>query len=316
MIRVLFFLFFSIAGLAFAGCADDGKVADVKLYASVTTADLNGVWGFSSSNVWAVGTGGTILHFDGVDWSQVEIETDASLEAIWGPAPDDVWVAGTVEGGAGTGTGVVLHYDGSNWSEVYDAATPLHAVGGVSDDDVYVTGMGQPLHWGGEDWASVDMTGAQALEYTNIWACTADSVFISDLDGVHYYDGVSWTTIAQGWISSQAALDVWAVSSSEAFIAAQGGVMHWDGAQWVNDAPVQDTMLTSIFGSGTTMCSLGYSYAEGSEEDPVLLVHDGTAWSQVDTGSVEVPVADLWAASGGEYFSVGDAGKIARIVVD
>lgn len=32
--------------------------------------NLNGIWGFSSDDIWAVGITGTLLHYDGEDWSQ------------------------------------------------------------------------------------------------------------------------------------------------------------------------------------------------------------------------------------------------------
>ena len=36
---------------------------------SGTTNDLNGVWGTSADNVYAVGYGNTVLHYDGTSWS-------------------------------------------------------------------------------------------------------------------------------------------------------------------------------------------------------------------------------------------------------
>ena len=38
---------------------------------SGTTEFLEGVWGTSASDVWAVGFGGTILHYNGTTWSSV-----------------------------------------------------------------------------------------------------------------------------------------------------------------------------------------------------------------------------------------------------
>ena len=45
---------------------------------SGVTANLNAVWGSAGNDVWAVGAGGTIVHFDGVRWSTV-----ASEGALW-----------------------------------------------------------------------------------------------------------------------------------------------------------------------------------------------------------------------------------------
>jgi hypothetical protein len=46
---------------------------------SGATEDLHAVWGFSATDVYAVGAGGTILHYDGAVWSRVPSPTTADL---------------------------------------------------------------------------------------------------------------------------------------------------------------------------------------------------------------------------------------------
>ena len=55
---------------------------------------LNRLWGTSPSDVWAVGEGGTIVHFDGARWSRVSSGTPQSLIAIGGRGPGDAWAIG------------------------------------------------------------------------------------------------------------------------------------------------------------------------------------------------------------------------------
>jgi hypothetical protein len=43
---------------------------------SGTGAHLMSVWGTSSNDVYAVGSNGTILHYDGTAWSQMASGTD------------------------------------------------------------------------------------------------------------------------------------------------------------------------------------------------------------------------------------------------
>ena len=45
---------------------------------------LNGVWGSSSSDVYAVGQLGGILHYDGDSWSKMASGTSIGLSGIWG----------------------------------------------------------------------------------------------------------------------------------------------------------------------------------------------------------------------------------------
>lgn len=58
--------------------------------AQVTTVRLNGVWGRSKTDVYAVGEAGTFLHFDGSNWSTVASSYPAKIANNY----TDVWGAG------------------------------------------------------------------------------------------------------------------------------------------------------------------------------------------------------------------------------
>jgi len=53
------------------------------------SAYLIGVWGSSGSDVFAVGDGGTILHYNGSAWSTMNGGTAPSLSAAWGNSGSD-----------------------------------------------------------------------------------------------------------------------------------------------------------------------------------------------------------------------------------
>ncbi len=60
---------------------------------------LNGVWGRSSNDVFAVGLGGTILHYNGSSWSKLDGPASvANLNAAWGAADGGLFLVGA--GGA------------------------------------------------------------------------------------------------------------------------------------------------------------------------------------------------------------------------
>jgi hypothetical protein len=70
---------------------------------SGTDVSLRGVWGTSWSDVYAVGMGGTILHYDGISWSSMTSGTSEELEGVWGTASNDVYAVGRygiIPGGA------------------------------------------------------------------------------------------------------------------------------------------------------------------------------------------------------------------------
>jgi hypothetical protein len=63
---------------------------------------ITGIWGSDPTDVWAVGYGGLIVHYDGSKWSMVPSGVDAGLDGVWGSASDNVWAVGTA--------GTIVHY--------------------------------------------------------------------------------------------------------------------------------------------------------------------------------------------------------------
>jgi hypothetical protein len=61
------------------------------------------IWGSSSTDVFSVGTAGTILHYDGKAWSKMTTPTTNELLGVWGSSSSDVFVVG--------GEGTILRKD-------------------------------------------------------------------------------------------------------------------------------------------------------------------------------------------------------------
>jgi hypothetical protein len=104
---------------------------------------LYSVWGNSSSDVFAVGYDGTILHYNGSAWSAMSSGTTDVLGGIWGSSASDVFAVG--EGG------IILHYNGSTWSAMSSGTiNDLHDVWGHLTSDVFAVGIfGTILHYSG-----------------------------------------------------------------------------------------------------------------------------------------------------------------------
>jgi hypothetical protein len=69
---------------------------------SGTSIYFTGVWGSSPSDVFAVGDGGAILHYDGSAWSAMSSGTSIYFTGIWGSSPSNVFAVGD--------SGAILHY--------------------------------------------------------------------------------------------------------------------------------------------------------------------------------------------------------------
>ncbi|MCP4112987.1 MAG: choice-of-anchor D domain-containing protein, partial [Desulfobacteraceae bacterium] len=108
---------------------------------SDTSSHLNKVWGNSGSDVFAVGDNGTILHYDGSSWSGMDSGTFYDFRDVWGSSGSDVFAVGVTQEN-GELSGLILHYDGSSWSDMnVDSSYILYA--GLSDSatDITITGM-------------------------------------------------------------------------------------------------------------------------------------------------------------------------------
>ncbi|MFC2000483.1 nuclear transport factor 2 family protein [Chloroflexota bacterium] len=92
---------------------------------SGTTSDLCGIWGSSSTDVFAVGYDGTILHYDGISWSAMASAptNNSVLRNAWGSSSSDVFVVGF--------SGKIFHYNGTSWSAM-DSGTTTHLYGTTS----------------------------------------------------------------------------------------------------------------------------------------------------------------------------------------
>jgi hypothetical protein len=114
---------------------------------------LRAVWGRSSSALWLVGDGGTILSWNGVTASAVATGIADSLRAIWGASDKDIWAVG--DGGR------ILHYDGAAWAVHAQGSgltqKSLRSVHGASSTEVFAVGeSGTLLIFDGSTWTQRD----------------------------------------------------------------------------------------------------------------------------------------------------------------
>lgn len=100
--------------------------AEVALPANVASqAALYKVWGGAANDVWAVGTGGVSLHYDGTTWSFVDTVTTVTLFTIHD---------GYIAGGNVSGTILSLSTTGMVWAdESPEAAVQITGVHGGSN---------------------------------------------------------------------------------------------------------------------------------------------------------------------------------------
>ena len=99
--------FWAVSG-SIAFHTNDGKYFD-RLQPGI----VNSCWGASSNDMFFVGNGGHIAHWDGIKFTDMASNTTEDLQSIWGTNSKDVWASGFNYSTGGT---VIEHYDGNSWS--------------------------------------------------------------------------------------------------------------------------------------------------------------------------------------------------------
>jgi len=256
------------------------------------------VWGSSASDIWAVGSEGCVVHFDGKAWRQLPSITSHNLTAVAGAAADDVWAVGA--------EGVVLHYDGHNWTET--ESTEGRVLLGASENgsgELWVSGVqggvGYVRHYTKEKtWESKHIPDSKSLWRTsshgdNVWVVGSDDQakgFVLRGDGKRL-DRVPFTGAGLRGVYAPSPNDVWVATYD-------GALQHWDGNQWGPATTVPDAHWLGLWGSAPNDI---WAFGLGG----TAYHYTGTTWSRVDTGTHDI----LWAAWGraaNDVWFVGNAG--------
>jgi len=135
---------------------------------SNTSEVLYAVWGATSSDVYAVGAQGTIVHNPNAGpgvtgpWNNQSFGL-STLRGIWGSSPDDIYVVGEAPA-------VILHTRdrGATWTQATlpASAIGLNAITGTSANDIYVVGAtgGLAFHSTGNDvWTTEQLPTTKDL---------------------------------------------------------------------------------------------------------------------------------------------------------
>lgn len=279
---------------------------------------IQGLWSISPTDIWAVGNGTTLLHFDGNSWTvkPAPVGATGNLYGVWASATDNVWAVGD--------SGLILHYDGKLWTTVASPTIQrLWAIWGITGSDIWAVGdspttttQGTALHYNGTKWLAVTDAGLGTGQINSVWAASSDFVYICGVGGLlARYDGLAWNLINGG--TTVNLHSIWGtpggLASSVVFAAGDNGsifrIRYAVDTQW---AKLQTTgtinTLFGIYGDGSQVV-----YAVGSggavvRADPpfdTFAAQGNTALSTLF--AVRTSANGLaWAGGGGGYLGYLD----------
>ena len=109
--------------------------------------DIRSIFMINANEGWAVGTAGTIIHWNGTTWTTVTSPTTNTLFSVF--------MVDANEGLATGGNGTIIHWDGIAWNNITSPTqSHLFSVFLVSADDRWVVGdgWGGLYRWTGTEW--------------------------------------------------------------------------------------------------------------------------------------------------------------------
>lgn len=247
----------------------------------------------SEQDAWAVGGGGTILHWIGSTWAPVRSGTSVELWGIYG-RDDKLWVVGD--------GGTILYYDGASFSSLKSPTTAnLTAISGnateifiAGEKGTFLKGTGSVFGQVGAA-PSVTLHGLSVSD-TEVWAVGDTGTALRYRSG-RLDEIPTGTSESLASVTERASGEVWAAGGN-------GVVLKWNGAAFSKQ----------ILGSKQSLRALwrtpkGELFCVG--DVGTLFRFDGSSWTSVGTGTV----ANLFAVHGsaaGDAWAAGDAGTLLR----
>jgi len=319
---------------------DDAALPDVpcavgnvcRVSSPLALGSIRSVAGRSNTDVWAAGSLGLTMHWDGNAWTDVDFalpQERSTLSSLF-LTPDEVWgVAGATVIRGGTAPDSVRSFVLLNLAY---APTSIVAVEG---GDVYVgcsvAGILPPANATGAlvrvtnfDAGTVAMVPHPLLTVTNqaqpmniralalvpgraLWA-VGDQAAVAryPLEAADAGEGAgqAWALGRGVILPVQVQQDLhgaWALGDHLWAAGDDGTLVHFDGTEWHVEDSNTDAALHAVFGFSETDV-----WAAG--DDGVLLHFDGEAWSRVPIQGYRGGLRAIWGAAPDDVWIGGEGG--------
>jgi photosystem II stability/assembly factor-like uncharacterized protein len=263
---------------------------------SGVTEPLKGIWGFSVSEVFVVGSGGTILQIKGSDWDKMESGTNKSLQGVWGSSSTNVFAVGD--------DGTILKYNGSAWSPKSGGSGTdehLNGIWGSSPSDIFVVGEnGTILHC--DESSCTKEYISENFSFNGIWGSSATDVFAVGGNGmIYHYDGRDWYKMESG--TTKNLQGVWGSSADNVFVVGSDmdNILHYYGNDWSEMAVTKRDYYA--VGGNSSIYVVAYN-------GKISKYSSGT-WLEEDVpAGITSNFYGIWVSSEDDAFVVGSNGTI------
>ena len=100
---------------------------------SLTQSHLLSIYGFGDNDIFIGGAEGTMLHFNGSEWTSMDTKGRWTVKKMWGHDREHLYAVCT--------DGKILHFNGTEWTPIFSGSiATLYAVDGDGSDQMFVAG--------------------------------------------------------------------------------------------------------------------------------------------------------------------------------
>ncbi|MBC8182650.1 hypothetical protein H8E88_16240 [candidate division KSB1 bacterium] len=211
--------------------------------------DLRAIFGFAVDDIWAVGHRyknnptpppnylrlSLIIHYDGNQWREFEVEGGNSLQDVWGYSPTDVW-AGGIEG-------TLFHFNGTSWETIdMPQNNWFFSFSGFSENDIHAVAYEFDslsvstyyyMQWDGSEWKIEDKfkESHQYPDKFGINLFAVEDQLFSAGDGIFQKTSSGWERIF--YEPHTYLRDIKGSSTDNLFAVGNfGAVYHFNGQDW------------------------------------------------------------------------------------
>jgi hypothetical protein len=221
---------------------------------------LQDIFGMDPGNIWVVGSRvgperdpprsqyTIVIHFDGNEWREQEIDTiESRLQIISGTSPDNLWAAGWYES--------LYHFDGQSWKK---HSVPLEipyehpmfftftAMAVLPTNEVLLTGYKHDndsakttyylFRYQSDTWTLADSSsvypggGDFKWGHTDFWVSPSGTLYSCGGRGVYRWNNSGWEKILEHPVFLTG---INGTSDDNFFVVGHRGVvLHWNGNDW------------------------------------------------------------------------------------
>lgn len=163
---------------------DDGIVEPE---GKVDSVALEGIHGTGAKDIYVVGSGGTLAHWNGRTWTRIPLLTTVNLADVRAISKKHVVAVGD--------DGVFIEWDGTNWTvaQIPGYEETVLADVEVFKDKMYVAAVGQLLVRNTSGWSVVETGADDDPEFIRL-AAGGGRLWAMGAKRVHSFDGKTWAT--------------------------------------------------------------------------------------------------------------------------